>query len=186
MDNQTRATNVSPSIATVDPAGQPVSPPNPRRDRVRRHMNSLLGKAAAAGIALQATGCPSVCDPLPPPQTVDCGSDLTDEFLSAYIFPYARWASTGGATVVLVDVNLYQVTNLKITGAPTVEGGTLSGSTVTDSFLTFTITPDAGVTSVAVSIPVSCDEKTAAFDLVLDVSGTPEPDARVPITLANK
>ncbi len=54
-------------------AGQ-AGKPNPVRDRILRHMRTLLAKTVATGaiLSLSGTSC-VVCDPLPPP--VDCATN---------------------------------------------------------------------------------------------------------------
>jgi len=118
-------------------------------------------------------------DPAPTPIVIDCNNPQLDEALSAY----GRWDVELTESVVAVSFSS-QGDVLYFAGTPTVVGGTLrdvdasSGGT----YISIEIVPDANVTEVRVTVPLTCGEKTFSAVYVLDVSGTPTEDGIVPVT----
>jgi len=152
-------------------------------------MHKLLAKTAAAGAALSMGGSqcdrpPIVCDPLPPP--INCALELTSEYLSQFVSRQVRWVSDGSGSnieVVLTVIEWDTSSDLSFSGAPALEGGTLVQSNILETTATFVIAPLDGATTVNITVPVNCQEKSDALELILDTSGTPTAGGNVPVSV---
>ncbi|MHC4443255.1 MAG: hypothetical protein ACYTF1_09355 [Planctomycetota bacterium] len=161
---------------------------SPVRIKTLRHMRKLLIKTAAAGATLSVAGssgpCNIVCDPLPPP--VDCTTDLTSNYLDFWISQSARWVQSDSGLAIEISLSIAQLadpSSLLFTGDPVLEGATLVESNNGGTSLTFTCVPDQGATTVTVSAPISCSEVNDTFQLLLDISGTPQADSIIPASV---
>ena len=135
---------------------------------------------------MQLTGCSQiVCDPLPPP--VDCARGLTaDDLMRLNV--QAKWIQGAGGFTAKVDLIFY-ASNVTFSGEPILEGANLVSSDIgprnsTSTPASFTFSPAAGVTMVRASLSVRCDDgATTTMHLTLDVSGTPQAGAAIPVTV---
>ena len=160
-------------------------PASPARDRTLRHMRQLLAKAAMAGAAFEAGCVGVVCDPLPPPMTADCGSDMTSDRLFDLTTQIARWAQGTHGPAIEVTLDVYP-DNLTFEGNPVLEGATLDGSALQNTELTLICTPAQGATTVKVSVAMKCSNNTTGtLRLVLNVSGTHQTGDYITITPAD-
>lgn len=153
--------------------------PNSPRERTRRHMRRLL-KAAAMGLAASNLGAGCVVDPAPPP--ISCSQDLTESYLSQFMGWTGEWVDVETAGPA-VSLNVYiSTTGLDFADQPTVLGATVLYAAKEPGRMTFALVPAAGATSIQVSIPVTCGEKTATLTLAVDVTGDRQAGTYVTIT----
>lgn len=148
-------------------------------------MQRILKGVAALGIAGSGalTNCNCfITDPMPPP--INCGEDLTGEYLLGFVYPSARWISAKPDNTALLFTLYAGPDNPTFAADPTVQGASvlLMDHDAGDLFLT--LSPAAGVTSIQLSIPMGCEDKSTTLNLVLDVNGTPELDGYIPVSLA--
>jgi len=151
------------------------------RTRTLRHLERILLKSTTvAGAALGFTACGGdgggniVCDPLPPP--LRCEGDPTTSSFTNFVNWSAQWRDTGTEFVVDVTLNAYTYEaddELLFSADPEATGATVSDIARTDGELTFTCTPDAGTTEVALRVPISCNGIDEQLLLRFNVDGTP-------------
>jgi len=169
-----------PEDARPDDAEQP----SPARSKTMCHLRRLLLVGAAGGAASQCTGCPIVCDPLPPP--MQCSADPGAYALFERLYPGATWQREATEWVVAVRMTYSPYGDddpVTFTGPPVIVGGTLRGHAVTGATLEFTFLPDAGATTVEVTVPLDCDTFAVSLRFTADVSGTPTADGYVPVSV---
>lgn len=154
--------------------------PNSPRERTRRHMRRML-KAAAMGIVASSSGAGCiVCDPLPPP--ISCSQDLTESYLSQFMGWTGAWVDVENVGLA-VSLDIYiNTTGLDFADQPTAQEATISYVAKQPGQITLVLVPSADATSVQVSIPVTCGEKTATLDLAVDVTGQRQAGSYVAIT----
>lgn len=172
------------SAEDYDPKSPPTPGTPPRLrvlDLVRRLARVTVVGGAAAGLSACESCSPVVCDPLPPP--IHCSDPTHDELLRSMDLS-GRWvAAEGGGLEVSLNVNYFG--RPAITFAPTVtlDGGTQKRLAVTATSVALNLAPAPGVTHVTVGLRFDCSGTQDALTLTLDVSGTPQAESAVPVTL---
>lgn len=141
--------------------------------RVRNHMRDLLIAGTTAGIGLSAALCSVSCDPIPEPMNWSC-SDPVDNFWRAGIdaYGYLRFNNDTWTIEINMELNspgLLHAEELSISGAPIISGGKLLSSTVNKKDISFTLTPDSGVTTIDVKQPMQCPEKTFTVHYIIEI-----------------
>lgn len=152
------------------------------RSKAKRHLRRLVMAGTAGGAAaLQLGACTVVCDPMPSP--LECPVSPGDQVLRERLSASATWESSNPGWNVSVRLHLYRYSGddpLIFTGPPEVTDATLLRSTVADDELTFTCAVQDAST-IAVTVPTSCDGDSSSIQLQMDVSGLPSEGHGVPI-----
>ena len=162
------------NIAMADPQ---------QRIRVNNRMRELLAAGAAASIGLSATLCGIACDPMPPP--VWTCSDSTSNLWKSGLYGEAAWHQANQEWNVTVQLTLdswiKQATLIKFSGDPVLTGATLKADSVNPASANFTCVPDTGVLQIVARMPMKCDSGVISLNFGLDISGTKNENAQVPI-----
>jgi hypothetical protein len=126
---------------------------------------------------------PVVCDPLPAP--VVCDNDPNTSYFQAFIAWSAQWTQGATALVISVDLRISDYgmpQDLRFTGAPFLSGATLVDQSLSDTRLTFTCSPSAGVTVASARVPLDCRGIGENLLLQLDLSGRKAVGQSIPLT----
>jgi hypothetical protein len=162
-------------------------PESPARERTRSRMRKLLLAATTMGTGACDPG-PIVCDPLPPPIT--CTTDGNMGSRADRIYAAATWTQVGADLVarVRISFSLYQSTGssrydaaLSFSGDPQLTRARLLRVDRQATTIEFDCLPDAGASTVAVFVPMTCSTMGACYRMELDVR-QPQANARVPVT----
>ena len=161
-----------------------LTPATPRLrvlDLVRRLARVTLVGGAAAGLSACESCSPVVCDPLPPP--IHCSDPTHDELQRSMDFS-GRWvAAEGGGLEVSLNVYYYGRPAITFSPAVTLGGASQKRLAVTAESIALNLAPEPGVTRVTVGVRFDCSGTQDALTLTLDVSGTPQAEHPVPVTL---
>lgn len=144
----------------------------PVRARALTQMKRILALGTATGVTIGLTHCsPMVADlPAPPLQ---CSAGEPPVYFSRWVHVNATWTTNdGGAAVVRVEITASSSGGkLGLSGTPMATGGTVSNFVNTGTDMTFEVTPDPGVFSVHLAVPLTCGKYSETFSGILELTG---------------
>jgi hypothetical protein len=142
--------------------------------RARQHLKKIVRSTAAYTLGTAcAAYVPLGCDPVPTPLTCKNNPKTNDYLYSNRLQTQASWQQVDGGVPKVVEVMLHLgggSDSITFKGDPAVTGATIFGITRTSTDVTFSITPDAGVTQVQLVIEVDCATLPKGLKLGFDVS----------------
>ncbi len=134
------------------------------RRAVVKHLRKLLAGGTTAGMSLGLCSC---VDPAVPPSTImDCSHlDLACP-LDAFAYVGER-----GPSVHVGLIRQYRNSNLKLAGPPALERATVKSCRWSATGADIEFTPDPGVKTIRVSVPLFCSGRPQNASLIVDLSG---------------
>lgn len=181
MKSRKRKSRTSVTVPPAQKDGAMTDPP--QRLRVYNRMRELMLAGTAASIGLSATLCGVACDPAPPP-VWNC-SDSTSTLWKEGLHGEAGWHQAGAEWTVVVNLTLdnwlMRTTSVKFSGNPQLTGATLKVATVDTVTAAFTCVPDSGSQRITAIMPMKCESLGLPLKFNLDISGSRNEGAQVPI-----